>query len=382
MTRIYLDANASLPMDRDILLSYQWALKECWANASSTHREGQAAKALLSESRKKIADCLSVTSKEVTFFSCATEALATLIYGLLVRSPENEIITSCVEHAAVWQTLRDIAKQKKALVTFAEVGEEGAVSPKQLTKLITPKTSGICLMSVNNETGVMTDLENVAYLAKENSIPLLVDGVAHLGKEELIWQEGISAWCFSSYKIHGPCGVGICVTKPNVSFSPLFSGGGQEFGRRGGSENVPAIYACALAFERAYKEAKQRAHVMRTLRDLFEKRLFEKIPFLAINGTKTRVSNTSNVAFQGVDGETLLIQLSQAGVSASRGAACGAGAMEPSRVLLTMGYSQDRAASSLRFSFSYETTPDEIEKAAQIVIKAVSDQLQLSDRLN
>ncbi len=377
MRRVYLDYNAATQADAVVQEAFTFALQECWGNASSSHKEGQAAKALLASARHRIANCFGVEPIQVTFFSTATEALYTLIQGLLVKGPNFEIITSVAEHVAVWQTCSNLVKDRRSLVAFAPVGEGGAVTPEQLEKLLKENTSGIALMSVNNETGVMTDIESCAQLAKERKVPFLVDGVAQLGKSPIKLHAGVSAICFSSYKIHGPCGVGFCITNKNVKFSPLFEGGGQEFGRRGGSPNVPAIHACSIAVEHAFNHVENDVRHMRALRDDFEAQICKKLHFASINGTMQRVCNTSNMSFDSVDGETLLIQLDRAGVAASHGAACSAGAMEPSRVLLNMGYTNARAASSVRFSLGKTTTKDEIDFAVHAIIESVRQQVKV-----
>ena len=372
-SRIYLDYNGATPIDKRVVPEYIRAFTECWGNASSIHREGQAAKALLAESRDRVARVFGVAPQQIVFFSTATEALTTLIRGLLGSSQNAHIITSVAEHAAVWQCCRSL-EQEGRKVTFLKVGAYGAARPEEVEKAITPQTTGIALMSVNNETGVMTDIEAIAAIAATHSIPLLVDGVAQLGKTPFRMVDGISAACFSSYKIYGPCGVGIGVLNRNVSFRPLIEGGGQESGRRGGSENVAAIYACSLALEYAISEMTQAAPRVEALRNLFEQLILEQCPGVHVNGEGPRIGNTSNLAFDDVDGEGLLIQLDLAGVAASHGAACGAGSMEASRVILEMGYSPQRAGASLRFSLGKASTEDEIRRAAEIVVSCVRRQ--------
>ncbi len=368
--RIFLDYNAATPIDPRVFSEYVHVRREVWGNASSIHKEGQAAKALLAEARSRIARQFSVLPQQVVFFSTATEALTTLVHGLLAPAKGAHVITSVAEHVAVWQCCRSLQHEGKT-ADFLKVGPYGAVHPEALEKAITEKTTGIALMSVNNETGVITDIKGCAAVAAKYEIPLLVDGVAALGKDPFIMHEGVAAACFSSYKIYAPCGVGFAILNHGVSFRPLIEGGGQESGHRGGSENVPAIYACAVALELVLGEMAEASAKMETLRDLFEKLVFDGLSGVSVNGEGPRVSNTSNLAFEDVDGEGLLIQLDLAGVAASHGAACASGSVEASRVLLEMGYSAQRAAASVRFSLGKSTTEDDVREAAAAVIGCV-----------
>lgn len=368
--RIYLDYNAATPIDPVVFDAYVQARKEVWGNASSSHKEGQASKALLAEARARIARLLHVTPHQIVFFSTATEALTTLIRSFACPSPSGHIITSVAEHAAVWQLCQTIQKEGSS-VSFLPVGAMGAVDPIRLESAVTDQTSLISLMSVNNETGVMTDISRVAAIAYERRVPLVVDGVAQLGKAPFRLISGMSAACFSSYKIYAPCGVGFAVLAPGLALKPLIEGGGQESGRRGGSENVPAIYACSISLERLLGTLDESSERMARLRDLFEKKLFASCRDIHINGEGPRICNCSNLAFDGVDGEELLIQLDLAGVAASHGAACASGSAEASRVLLNMGFSLSRAHSSVRFSLGHHTTEEEIYRATDLIESAV-----------
>ncbi len=372
--RIYVDYNAATPIDPRVYSEYIRVRHEMWANASSIHREGQAAKAMLADARSRVARVFSVSPQQVVFFSTATEALTTFIHGVLAPKRGAHVITSVAEHAAVWQCCRMLQQHDEASVTFLRVGSYGAPTPEDVQEAITERTTGIALISVNNETGVVTDIKGCAAVAAQYGIPLLVDGVAQLGKLPFSMYDGVTAACFSSYKMYAPSGVGFAIMRQDVSLRPLIPGGGQEFGRRGGSENVPAIYACALALELLIAEMADNSARMERLRDLFEELVFEGLSGVSVNGEGPRVNNTSNLAFEGVDGEGLLIQMDLAGVAASHGAACSSGALEPSRVLLEMGYSPQRAASSVRFSVGKGTTEEDVRAAANVVIRCVQQQ--------
>jgi len=369
MHRIYLDNNAATVIDPEVLAAYIYAVKECWANPSSTHREGQRAKGVLEEARTKIASAFDLPAQQVVFFSSATEALNTTIKGLLCSPIGGHIITTGVEHAAVWETCRWLEAQGQE-VSFLSVGPYGAPKVEDVERAMQKNTIGLVLMSVNNETGVKTDIEAMASLAESYRIPLIVDAVAQLGKEPCMLYPGIAAACFSSYKVHGPCGVGFALLNYGVSCSPLLHGSGQERGRRSGTENVSAIYACSHAVEICLNELPQIAPRVKKLRDRFERNLLA-LPGLELNGEGPRVGNTSNIAFSDLSGEELLIQLDLLGVAASHGAACSAGALEPSRVLLEMGYLKSRADGSVRFSLGKYTSEQDVSNAVQLIAQAV-----------
>ena len=373
--RIYLDYNAATPIDPRVYDAYVWARKEIWGNPSSPHREGQAAKALLAESRNRIARRFGVLPAQVVFFSTATEALTTLIRGLIAVQRKGRILTSVAEHAAVWQLCQTLSNEGSD-VTFLPVGAYGAVRPEAIEAALHDQIAGIALMSVNNETGVCTDISSIAAIAAERKIPFLVDGVAQLGKSEFHMEAGISAACFSAYKMYAPSGVGFAVLNRGVTFRPLIEGGGQESGRRGGTENVPAIYACSMALEYVLDEMPETSPRIARLRDLFEQRILSSCPGVHVNGEGPRIGNCSNLSFDGVDGEGLLIQLDLAGVAASHGAACASGSTEASRVILQMGYSLERAQSSLRFSLGTPTTEAQVLCAAELISACVLKQRQ------
>jgi len=358
MERIYLDHNSGTFLDKRVRSEYIESF-ECWANPSSVHQEGQKSRSMLAHARSRIAECFSVHPSQIVFFSTATEGLNTLIHGLL----GDRILTSHVEHPAVWQACQS------AHPFYLAVDERGYPAVADVEAALKKGATGMALMSVNNETGVIAPYEEYSALALKYKIPFVVDGVAHLGKIPFIFADGITATCFSSYNIHGPSGVAFAVFNKKTRFSPLITGGGQEFGLRSGTENVPAIIACARAVELIVSE--MQPSKISALRDHFENRLMHELQGIERNGTGDRVPNTTNLAFVNMRGEDLLIQLDRHGLAASHGSACSAGAMEPSRILLAMGYSQERAASSLRFSLSKFTTKEEIDQAVEIIKKCL-----------
>lgn len=372
MRPIYLDHNATTPVDPRVLDIYITLLKEEGGNPSSVHFYGQKAKQKLEQSRQAIARFFKVKPQEIIFTSGGTEGAALLIQGIMQKYPDGHIISSNFEHACVYQTLHELKKRGNE-VTFLSGGLEGMIRPHQVEQAIHANTRLITLMGVNNETGVMTDIEAIAKIAHRANIPFVVDGVAWLGKERIFFSEGMSAVFFSGHKINALKGTGFCVCRNSLKLAPLFIGGGQEFGRRAGTENLCGIIALAEAITLLEKDQELVIARMQKLRDYFEKSLISQLPNVLINGSGPRASNTSNLAFLGVDGETLLINLDFEKIYASHGSACSSGALEPSRILLEMGIPLSQVRSSLRFSIGTSTTLDEIERAISIIIRVVND---------
>jgi cysteine desulfurase len=232
-------------------------------------------------------------------------------------------------------------------------------------------TKLIVLMAVNNETGVKSDIEAIAAIAEESNVPFVVDGVALLGKEPFTIPSGVSAVAFSGHKLHAPKGSGMVFIRKRVKCTPLLFGGAQEFQRRAGTENLAAILGLAEAIRLLEVELPSATKRMQALRDRLEEGIISSISDVTINGEAPRVVNTSNLSFEGVDGESLLMSLDLNGVAVSHGSACSSGSLEPSRILLNMGIPRARARSSIRFSLSRFTTRDEIERCIEIVIDVV-----------
>lgn len=364
--RIYLDNNATTPLDpavRQILIHDQ---THYFGNPSSTHSFGREAKSRLTQARDTIAKHLGVRSNEIIFTSGATEGLNAILRGLAQHKP-GHIISSDVEHSCVYSTLKDL--QKNNQVTFLKAGLHGAITSDAVRNAIQSDTRFVVLMAVNNETGVKTDINAIAEICSVHQIPFIVDGVALLGKESFTLHPGISAMCFSGHKFHAPKGVGFSFIRSQLKFPSIQTGGEQEMLRRGGTENLSGIIALAEAVKCIRPEATER---MRELRDLFEAEVMKQLPFVTVNGLGSRVVNTSNLAFGEVDGESLLMKFDMMGLAVSHGSACSSGALEPSRVLLNMGIPLKLARSSIRFSLSRFTTEDEVRRAVKIVVNAIS----------
>lgn len=367
--QIYLDSNATTFLDPRVLEVMMKASESLFGNPSSAHSIGQKVRQQLNQARRQIAQYLGVRPQELLFNSCGTEGVNTVLRGMSRRSPKGHIVTSTAEHACVYATVKELEAAGHP-VTYLSPGLWGAVSPEAVQAALRPDTALIALMAVNNETGVKTDMEGIAGIAHEARVPLFVDGVALLGKESFAIPAGVSAMAFSGHKLHAPKGVGLLVLRASWKIPPLLTGGGQEYGKRGGTENVAGILALAEAIRLLHTELSTATQRMRLLRDKLENGL-GRIEDTQVNGKGPRVGNTLNISFAHIEGESLLIALDQAGVCVSHGSACSTGALEPSRILLGMGISEDRARSAMRFSLSRFTTEEEIDRAIQIVTKQV-----------
>lgn len=372
MKRIYLDNNASTPIDMRVFDVVVEELRNYPGNPSSPHSFGQETLRHITKARQTIANFLKVNAKEILFTSGATESVNLVIRGTFEDSLEGHMITSTAEHSCVYKTA--LHMQKKGVdVTFLDTGLYGAVKPEQLRAAIKPNTRLIALTAVNNETGVKTDVEAIAQIAKEHNIPLLIDAVALIGKELFVIPEGVTALCFSGHKIHAPKGIGIVFIRRKMKFTPMQTGGeAHEYGLRAGTENVPGIIGMAKAVEILGEELPAATFRMEKLRNKLEAALLENLPNTYINGEGPRICNTSNIGFEGVQGETLLAQLDMAGVAVTHGSACSSGALEPSRILLSMGIPKDRVVSSIRISLSRMTTEEDIDRAIEIITSTVN----------
>lgn len=356
MKKIYLDNNATTCLAKEVIVFLKEEIEVGYGNPSSIHSFGQEARNKLTKARRQIADFLGIKPSELIFTSGGTESANMILRGL---SP-GHLITSSVEHSCVFKTASLWPD-----VTFLQTGPYGAVTAEQVEQAIKPTTRLIALMAVNNETGVKTDIQAIAKVAERHSIPFFVDAVALIGKEPFSFPNGVSAFSFSGHKFHALKGVGGLAVRSSLKWASLITGGEQEMGKRGGTENMLGILSLAKACTLAPSASIER------LRNQFESLIQNALPDVFINGEGPRIGNTSNLSFLGVDGESLLMNLDLHGIAASHGSACSSGSLEPSRILLNMGLSHARAESSIRFSLSRFTTEEEILEAAETIIKLV-----------
>lgn len=359
---MYFDNNATALLDPRVKEAIQIALEQPLGNPSSPHAFGQAAKSILSEARRHIASFLKVKQSQILFTSGGSEGAFLCIRGIIGQNAA--IISSKIEHACVIETLEAL----NGKITYLPVNLSGAINPQDLKEAITPETKGIVLMAANNETGVKQDINAISAIAMSHGIPLIMDAVSYLGKEKMTIPSGVTALFFSGHKIHALQGCGFICLNQRVKLKPQITGGSQEFGMRGGTENMLGIIALSKAIQILAKEEDAFITHMQKMRDRLESALLE-LPGVKVNGSGPRICNTTNLSFGKCDGESLLIALDQAGIAVSLGSACSSGAIEPSRVLLNMGIPLEEARASIRFSLSRLNTMEEIERAILIIKK-------------
>lgn len=374
MKRIYLDHNATTSVDPRVLKAMLPELSGPPSNPSSIHWFGQQARQKLNQAREIAARFFQVKPSEIIFTSGGTESINLFLKGI---SRKGHLITTAIEHSCVYKTIKTLETAEFS-VTYLPVGLWGAPSPESIEASIRPETRAIILSAANSETGVKIDLKAIAEVADRRRVPLFIDAVGLIGKEPFTLYPGITALACSGHKFHAPKGSGILVSKQTLKLTPLLTGGNQEHQHRAGTENLAGILGIAEALQILSEEQPSITHHLLHLRARLENGLKSSLPDIGINGEGPRISNTSNIAFPGIDGETLLIQLDMAGVAVSHGSACASGAVEPSRVLLQMGVSRKIACSSIRFSVGRTNTIEEIEQAIEIIVTVVKKLSSLS----
>jgi len=368
---IYLDNNATTPIAPEVVEAIIKELSYSPSNASSIHHFGQMAKARLSSARYNIAKSIGVLPEEVTFSSGATEALNSLIRGYSSMFPNKQIISSNIEHSCIYKTLTELKDQGRDIL-FLKPNDQGLISRDLLEEHLSDKTGLVVLSAANVETGVKNEINEIASFLHPKETFFIVDAVAFFGKDYLTTHEGISAMVFSGHKFHGPQGSGFTYKNKAFKINNMMTGGEQEFSSRAGTENLPAIMGVAKAVELLDKDTPGIIDHISNLRKTFESEILRNLNDVWINGTGPRVSNTSNIGFGGIDGESLLINLDLAKIAVSHGSACASGAIEPSRILLNMGLSKKKANSSIRFSFSRMNTIEEVYKACETIAVQVN----------
>ena len=362
---IFFDNNATTPILDEVISAMMVEFDKIPRNPSSVTRYGREGRARIAIARKSLADKFGVNPDEIIFTSGATESNHFFIQGFHSLKP-GHIITTEIEHSCALEPI----KQLGAPVTYIQVGPSGVPTPEDVEKAILPNTSFIFLTGANNETGVKIDLDAMCRIARDNNIPLIVDGVVLLGRTNLFpLPKEIAAISFSSHKIHGPKGAGLAIVRKKHKIPPLFRGGYQEHNMRAGTENTPAILGFAKAIELIDESI---FDYLKNLRDTFERRLKEEGIDYEVNGEGDRICNTSSLYFTEQDAEMMTINLDREGLIGSVGSACSAGVVYISHVLRAMGYEKKRLYGSMRFSFSRLNTTDEVEKAVKIIKKLIS----------
>jgi len=359
--------------------------RKVFGNPSSLHRFGVEAARELRKARREVVSLLGAQEEaEITFTSGGTESNNTAFRSALFTAKgERQIVTTSVEHSSVRNLCRAF-EEEGAEVIYLPVDHQGNLDPGLLRKSITDKTAFVSVMMANNETGVIFPVEEIGKYLREKKILFHVDAVQTVGKIPFSLKScAVDYLSLSAHKFGGPKGIGALYVRKGAPYRSLIFGGGQERGRRAGTENLSGIVGLGEAAKYLQRIMVQEIEKVRELRDRFESEVFRNIAQVEVNGDRTnRLSNTSNLSFEGVDSEALLILLDEAGVCASSGSACLSGAPEPSRVLKAMGFSDERARSSIRFSFGHGNTSQEINRAVKLLKNFVVRlrQIELEDQ--
>jgi len=387
MRRIYMDANATTPLLPEVFEAMRPFWMEHYGNASSIHQQGQHARGAVEQARTVVARFLHCLNSEVVFTSGGTESDNLALFGVL--SPESptgpaHLITTTIEHHAVLHAAESLAK-RNVEVTFLPSTPEGLIEPAALKAAIRPNTKLVSIMFANNETGVIQPIPELAAIAHAAGALFHTDAVQASGKLPLdLSAEGplkhVDLLTLSGHKIYAPKGIGALFVRRNVRLTPMLHGGTHERQRRAGTENVACIVGLGKAAELAATWLNTNGPVELTaLRDRFEQGILSQIDETGVNGGGApRVSNTSNLYFNHLEAEALVIALDLKGLSVSGGSACQSGAAEPSHVLTAMGLPPARARASVRFSLSRLTTEEEVDEALKIIPTAVARLRELS----
>ncbi|MCH8344786.1 MAG: aminotransferase class V-fold PLP-dependent enzyme [Planctomycetes bacterium] len=377
MEFIYLDHNATTKPAEEVVTAMTQALREGWANPSSMHRPGQAVRQQVELARESVCDLIGCRDRELVFTSGGTEAANLAISGsLAAQTNRNVLVTSRLEHSTVREPAETLERRGTDVVWLANDGN-GIVELDALRRLLAGRADEIALVSImwaNNETGIIQPIEEIGRLCREHGVRFHTDATQWVGKMPTdVSSLPVDVLSFSAHKFHGPKGIGALYVRSGVRIEPQLIGGPQERERRGGTENVPGIIGLGVAARLAkHWLAGDDRRRLATLRDSFEQRILGAVDeATVIGGNAPRLWTTSNIAFAKLEAEAILLMLSERGVCASAGAACSSGSMEPSTVLLAMGIPDQRVAGSIRFSFSRDTTADEIDRALEIIAAVI-----------
>jgi cysteine desulfurase len=380
--RIYLDHNATTPVDPAAAEAMMRALKDLFGNASSVHYYGQQAKAAIDDARSAVAALIGAEPSEIVFTSGGTEADNFAIRGVaeaLEVTGRKHLITSGIEHEAVLNTFKALAKRGWK-TTVVPLDARGILSPDALRDVMTDDTALVSVMHANNEIGTIQPIAELAAIAKARGALFHTDAVQSAGKIPVsVRTLGVDLLAVSAHKFYGPKGIGVLWARRGVRLSPFLSGGKQERNRRAGTENVPGAIGMGVAAQRAMMKMDVEAERLSALRDRLENGILSAVPNTDVNGARgARVPNTTNISFERIEAESLLIALDLDGVAVSTGSACSSGTLEPSHVLKAMGLSSHRAQNSIRFSLGASNTEEQIDHVISILPKIVTKLRSLS----
>ena len=382
MRRVYLDNNATTPVLPEVFEAMRPYFVEHFGNASSIHHHGQETRAAVERARESVAALLGCRPAEVVFTSGGTEADNLAIFGLV--RPGDHVVTSTIEHHAVLNSCKHL-QERGIEVTFVGVDGRCLIDPGDVRRALRPNTKLVTIMMANNETGVVQAVSEIGTTCAEADVYFHTDAVQAASKIPIRVKEiGCDLLSISGHKFNAPQGVGALYVRKGTTLEPRFFGGSHERSRRAGTENVPGIVGLGTAAELARKGLESGAdNAMAALRDRLESSILEQVDAAGVNGAGApRVPNTTNIYFDYIEGEALIIALDLKGLAVSTGAACSSGAIEPSHVLTAMGLRPDRARASIRFSLGKQNSAEDVEFAIQLIPGAITRLRELSPLYN
>ena len=381
MQRYYFDHNATTPVSPAVLAAMVPCLGEVYGNASSIHHFGQMAKQQLEQARRQSAALINCGPQEIVFVSGGTEADNLALLGA-VRSfdkRDKHVVTTAVEHPAVLNTCAQLEREGVS-VTYVRTGADGVVEPDEVRRAMRASTVLVSVMHANNELGTVQPIAEISRITRPAGVALHVDGVQALGKLPVdVHALGVDLYSMSGHKIYAPKGVGALFVRKGALIGSIQFGGHHERERRPGTENVPGAVAFGCAAECAGSDLEPESARLAALRDRLEQGLLSRVASAGVNGSRAnRTPNTTNVYFDGIEGEALVIALDLRGFAVSSGAACSSGAVEPSHVLLAIGLSPERARSSIRFSLGRSNTAAQVDALIAAVAESVKHLRKIS----
>jgi cysteine desulfurase len=380
MKTIYFDNNATTKVAEEVFEEMKPFFCELYGNPSSMHTFGGQVGRNIQKAREQVADLLGCDPGEIIFTSCGTESDNAAIRGALAAMPQkHKVITTRVEHPAVLSVCRDLQNHGYTVVELG-VDKQGRLDLAELEEKLDDDTALVTIMFANNETGVIFQIEKIAKLVTDKGVVFHTDAVQAVGKIPLnLSKSNIDLLSLSGHKLHGPKGVGVLYVRKGTRLSPFMMGGHQEAGRRAGTENVPGIIGLGKSCELAAENIEEENSKVKYLRDKLEIAILKSCPDSRVNGDKkNRLPNTTNISFEFIEGEAILLMLDKYGVCASSGSACTSGSLEPSHVLRAMGVPFTAAHGSIRFSLSRYNTEEEVDYTIQIMPQIVNRLRELS----